>query len=852
VNLPRALLRLLLGRRLPKTRGALAVPGVAGRVTVRRDRWGIPHIDAGTDADAWFGLGFCHGQDRAAQLEFYRRAAAGTLAELVGPDGLAVDRLSRRIGFRRSAVAQLPVLAPDARAVLDAYAAGVNAGITRGLPRKPHEFAVLGGRPGAWDAADVGAYLKLQALLISGNWDVELARLMILLADGPEAVAALDPAPANNGPLVDPRARPGEDVRAATDRDALVLSWKAAERLADDLTAFLKLAPGRAAGSNAWVLTGAKTASGRPLVANDPHVGPTLPAPWYLAHVRTPEWAVCGATTAGAPGFAAGHNGHIAWGSTAGLTDNTDLYVEEVGPDGASVRGPAGWERCEVREEVIKVRGKADVVERVLVTPRGPIVSPALEGVDAAPGWRPPTRPASPADLPRKGGGEAWAGSSPPPARPGPSPSPLRGRSAGEAGRVGGGAAGRYALSMRAVWLDPLPVRGLLDAARARTFDDFRRPFADWPMTPQHLVYADTAGAVGWQLCGQVPERKGNWGMVPARGSDPAAGWNGLIPFDRMPHSTTPAAGFFATANNPPLPEGEGPFLGYDWVNGYRAGAITDELQSRGGWDVAGCLALQTSRRSKPWDEIRDIVLSLPAADGDARRGLGLLRGWDGRAAADSAAASVYVFFLCELAVRAARAKAPNGWEWALGKGFGGLMPHTLFADRRFGHLVRLVREQPAGWFARPWPEVMADALATAVRRLEQVSVRQAEYARWGEVRTVTFEHLVFGKVPLLRTIFNRGPIPGGGDSNTPFQATVQPLDPLAPPAYTPTFRMAVEVGAWENSRFVVAIGQSGNPLSPHYSDLFDLWRAGDGVPIAWTEAEVASATVATLTLDPV
>lgn len=788
MNWKRSLLRVALGRRLPRTSGSLVVDGLGARITIRRDRWGIPVIEAANEADAWFGLGFCHAQDRATQLDFFRRAATGTLAELVGKEGVAIDRLSRRIGFRRTAEEQLRVLAPDVRATVDGYVRGVNAGLAS-LPRKPHEFAILGGHPRPWAAADVAAYLKLQALLISSNWDVEVPRLMILLADGPEALADLDPAPANNGPLIDPRPDPGEDPRDSTRRDVRELVWKAAERLSDDLAAFLRVAPAKAAGSNSWALAPSRTATGRPIVANDPHVSPNIPPPWYLAHVRTPEWAVCGATSVGAPGFAAGHNGHIAWGSTAGLLDNTDLFVEEIGPDGKSVREGDRWVPCEVVEERIKVKGGDDIVEKVLITRRGPIISPALEGVDRA-------------------------------------------------------------LSMRAVWLDPLPVRGMTDVHRAKSFDQFRESFAEWPVTPQHLVYADPGGTVGWQLVGQAPVRKKGWGMVPLHGSDPDAGWSGLVPFEEMPHATDPPSGFYVTANNPPLPEGEGPFLGYDWVNGYRAAAITDELQTRRDWDVAGCLAVQRSRKSKPWDDIKDVVLAAPVSDADARRGLELLRGWDGVMAADSTAATVYIFLLCELAIRAAKAKAPKSWDWALGRGFGGLMPHTLFADRRFGHLVKLLNEQPPGWFARPWPEEIADALGAAVRRLEKETGRRVERARWGEVRPLTLKHLVFGEVPLLGTLFNIGPIPGGGDSNTPFQSTVQPTAPLTPPSYMPNLRMVIDVGAWSNSRFVLCGGQSGNPFSPHYADLFELWKIGEGVPIPWTPHEVAAATVETLTLE--
>ena len=776
----RPALRALLGQRAARHTGRVTVPGLSGPLTIRRDRHGTPVIDAASEPDAWFGLGFCHGQDRGAQLEFMRRAGSGTLAELVGPEGVAIDRQTRRIGLHRSAVAQLPALAPDVLATLTAYADGVTAGLSpAGSPRRPHEFALLGGEPQSWGPADVATYLKLQAMLVGSNWDLELARLQLVLADGPEAAHALDPALANNGPFVSPHWKPPGGELAAV-----------AERLMSDLSAVARAVP-RSSGSNAWVVAGERTQSGRPVLANDPHVAPTLPAPWYLAHLRAPGFAVCGASTVGAPGFVCGHNGTVAWGSAAGLQDNTDLFVEEIGPDRRSVRGPdGGFHPCEVRREVIRVRGRAEVVEEVLITPRGPIISPAMEGVAVA-------------------------------------------------------------LSMRAVWLDPLPARGFLDAYRATSFAGFRAAFAEWPLTPQHVVYADSSGGTGWQLAGQVPRRGRGYGLAPAPGAESGRGWDELVPFAEMPFAQDPPEGFVVAANNRPAPDDAAPHLGDDWVNGYRAGVIADELGRRRDWSVNAVMGLQLSRRSLVWEELRGALLGVAPADARSGRGLSLLRAWDGNMGADSAAATLFTYWVCELAERACKAKAPNGWRYALGEGFGGLMPHTLMGDRRFAHLARLVLDQPAGWFARGWDAEIADALAETCRRVEAAARVPLERAAWGRVRPLKFTHLVFGAVPGLKRLFNPRPLPGGGDSNTVFQMTVQPLDPLAPPSYLPNLRAAIDVGAWPESRFVIAGGQSGNPLSANYADQLAIWARGEGVAIPWAEAEVAAATVATLELAP-
>ena len=318
MNLHRLLLRWTLGQRLPLTHGKRTVPGVRQSLQIHRDRWGIPYVETANDADAWFGLGFCHGQDRAFQLEILLRVVRGTLSELVGIQGLPIDRLSRRIGFHRAACEQWPVLDADVREWIEAYARGVVAGTTVGLPKKSHEFVLLRNKPSTWTPFDCLGVVKLISFTLPANWDVELARLKILSEDGPDALAALEPHYPEWLPATTP---PGAAARIVLDR------------LTQDLTLFAAVA-GTGTGSNNWALSSHRTATGRPLLANDPHLDARLPSHWYLVHVRTPEWAVAGASFVGGPGILCGHNGHAAWGLTAGLIDNTDLFWEQIGPDG--------------------------------------------------------------------------------------------------------------------------------------------------------------------------------------------------------------------------------------------------------------------------------------------------------------------------------------------------------------------------------------------------------------------------------------------------------------------------------------------------------------------------------------
>lgn len=772
----RRLFRLVLGDRLPVTTGTVRVDGLSAPVAIHRDRWSVPHIRAESLADAFYGLGFCQGQDRAFQVETYKRVAAGTLSELVGAQGLPVDRLTRRLGLHRRAEAQLPDLRSDLRAQVEAFALGITDGATVGSTAAAHEFSLLRARPTPHTAVDVLATLKLQAFLLAGSWQDELARLRVLIADGEEALRELDPGTPEHLPATSPV---GHAVGPTVDRLA-----------ADLLVLAEHVALGGA--SNNWAVAATRTAAGRPLVANDPHLPPTLPAPWYLAHLRTPTSEVAGAALAGTPGIAAGHNGHGAWGVTAGLTDDTDLFVERL--DETSTRVLEGDEYVPLRRrrEVIAVKGHDPIIEDVLETARGPIL-----------------------------------------ARP--------------------GADTREALSLSAVWLEGGPVEGFLDVASARTFDDLRDRFRHWPGMSLNVVWGDTSDTIGWQLVGELPVRRSGNGTVPMPGWLPETGWTDeRVPFDAMPYTRDPALGFVATANNAPVrPASATAFLGTDFLDGYRAAAILDALSERDDWDVASTMALQVDTRSLPWLEVAHVFRGLAASSPDARRGLDLLNRWDGRVDADSPAAAVYELVMAGLARRVVRAKAPKAAEWLLGRSPLALLPHGLPGLRRTAHLVDLIRSRPDGWFAEGWDTVLVDTIGAAVGELRSTHGDDPASWAWGEVRPLTLRHAVSQGAKPLAAIFDRGPFPWPGDAHTIPQASPSPLDPTADPIAIASLRMVVDVGAWSASRWVLPGGQSGNPLSPHYDDQLDLWRAADGIPIAWTDDEVDAATVDTLTLTP-
>jgi len=776
VNFLSSLMRLFMGRRTPVREGEVSVEGVSEALSVRRDGWGIPHVRAQNEADAWYGQGFCQGQDRRFQIEVLVRLARGRLSEIIGERMLSTDRLARRVGFHRRARQHVEALDDRSRRYLESFVRGINEGARRGRDRPPHPFSLLRIEPLTIEPADVLALSMVVGLGLNSNWDAELARLKILQEDGAQAVRDVDPVYAEWLNLTFP---PGEKAGAPLE---------ALSRDLDRLTSMVGTAGGA---SNNWTLSADKTATGRPLLANDPHLPPMHPPQWYLCHLETPEWGLAGASLVGVPGVSCGHNGYAAWGPTACNVDMADFFLEEVGEDGRRVRRGDRMVECEVLRETIPVRGGDPVEETVLITDHGPVVSPALEG------------------------------------------------------------AGDVVLSMSLTSEWPQRMRGHLELPRVRDFESFRDNFEGWTVMSLDFVYADRDGDIGWKTVGQAPRRKAGKGTVPLPGWDPEVGWEqDPVPHEDMPGAKNPEAGYLATANNRPVRDDDEPFLGMDWIDGYRVTRIADCLEARDDWTVEDTLRLQLDEYSLPWEEMREDVLDALEGASDLEAIHERLAAWDGVVDVDSSAAALFEFWLVEMVNRTVRARAPNAAEWALGKSYNDMIGQSKFALRRVSHLSRLLRERPGGWFEEGWDEAVREAMREALRRLEERAGSDPEGWSWGELRPLTFEHPM-GEVPLLGGVYNLGPFPWGGDTNTVAQASADPLDVTGNPIAVASLRMVIDVGNWDESRFVLPGGQSGNPFSEHYRDMLDRWREGRGVRLAWSEEAVSEATRATLRLTP-
>jgi penicillin amidase len=746
---------------------------------------GVAYVDAQDEADAWFGLGFCHGQDRGGQLEVTYRLTRGLLAEVLGKAALPIDRAVRLIGVHRAAKAQMATLDAETRDQLAAYTAGINAALEcRAVPAS-HEHALLRCAPSRWEPVDVVAFGLLMCCFLPSNWDVELARLIILTRDGADAVESLDPTWREDLPLTHP---PGAPAGVASDLF-----------VARDLEA-LRQFIGDSGGSNAWAVQPHKSATGRAMLANDPHLPAALPNLGYLARVKCPAFTVAGISIAGIPAFITGHNGHAAWGSTSAQVDNADLFLEELSEDGRRVRQGDTWVQCVEHVERIPVKGAEPAELRVIRTPRGTVVA-------------------------RSGDTDASIFE----------PVPSVGRA--------------NALSFAATWLECRPTRSLLGFHHVKSFEQFREVCAKSAGSCYSLIYADRE-TVGWVLAAEVPRRKSGFGSVPLAGWQSDVGWEGVVPSNELPWSRNPAEGFVCCANNKPVADQPGGvFLGHDFLDGFRQRRISEQLASRNDWTLERMAELQMDVQSLAFADVRQSLLALQPQTPEATQALELLRSWDGRLASDSVGASVYELFVASLNRKICQTKAPNSYLYASGKGVMKLIPGTCLNARRASFVTRLLREQPPGYF-EAWEPVLLEALADAIKTLTERFGVAPEAWGWGKIRKLTLRHRFGDKKPLDR-VFNLGPLPGYGDGTTVNQAGFEFWEPLRHSTVTAHLRSTIDIGDWGASRFVLLGGQSGNPLSPHYGDLVPFYQSGRGVPVHWDDSEVARHAIATITLTP-
>lgn len=775
--LARGVLTWMGRRRLPLTSGSLQLPGLEAQVEVLRDRWGVPHIYAQNTHDLFLAQGFVHAQDRLFQLELNRRTALGRLSELFGPLALDTDRAVRTFGFARLGRQDWADAAEDLRQAILAYTQGINAFLEHPSSKLPIEFTLLNHRPEPWQPEHTAAFGRVMMWQLSHAWHGEIVRLALRQAVGD--------GPASEWEIQYPSANPAT-LPFGVESNPLGLSGS--------------LQPGgpflqRGLGSNAWVISAERSASGSPYLCNDMHLTLSQPGLWYEIHLCGGGINVTGVSLPGAPMVLVGHNEHIAWGSTLAYTDCEDLFIEHFSDADPEMYEYQGQQvKAEVIREEIRVKGQAQpVVEPVVITRHGPVIS-----------------------------GVVW------------------------------GQKERLAVCSKA--LQPSPtLQGYLRLNQAKDWESFKDAMRLIEAPQLNMAYADVQGNIGYWVTGRTPIRLKGDGSVPAPGWTGEYEWSGEIPFEEMPHALNPRQGYLVTSNHKIVGDDYPYFLGNVWMNGYRARRLSDLIESREKLAPQDFHAMHVDFTCLPGREFVSALAGFSSADPQVERLLELLRAWDGVLSPESVGGTVYEvarFHLVEQLLGSALSQ-----EMALRVVGMGFNPVLMATQEFYGQdtlaLLRILNNPDSWWLQRAGGRetLLEKGLKSAAAWLNDLLGPDPAAWQWGRIHRAVFPHPM-GLVQPLDKVFNRGPAPIGGDTDTPCQTAMLPHDPYDNRAWAPSFRQIVDMGDLSRSEVISPPGASGQLGSPHYDDWIEPWLKGEYHPMLWTREQVEREIEARLVLE--
>jgi penicillin amidase len=820
---------LYLRRSLPQLDGTATIAGLSAPVDIIRDADAIPHVFAANKADALFGLGYVHAQDRLWQMELQRRIGHGRLSEVLGAATVSQDRFLRTVGFGRAAKTAWASTPDWAKQQINAYVAGVNAFVsTHHGSALPPEFTLLRFEPEPWSGVDVVVWGKMMAWDLSSNYTYELLRHDLVRAVGLERMTQLMPAYPRDGLSIEPTASTTEDTgdtedkpikvftsmssassvvdRSPARRSGAMGSWShalAASLSKGDASArelLLGGAKSEGLGSNNWVVDGTLTATGKPMLANDPHLSARLPSTWYLAHVTGGDFEMIGATLPGTPAVALGRNRFIAWGATNVGADVEDLYRERLDASGTHAEFRGMQEPITIIPETIAVKGGDPVRVDVRVTRHGPLVSDAINANNAESKAEPKAALLEP-----------------------------------------------LAFRWTALDADDSTMLSFLKLNEARDWKQFTDALRDFVSPSQNFVYGDIEGHIGYYAPGRIPMRASGDGSLPAEGWTGGAEWTGWIPFDELPHAYDPPEHFIVTANHRPAPPSYPHQLGLEWPEPYRAQRIIDLLRSNTRLTPDDFARIQADTVSLHAKTLLPLLLAHAHPDaGPQLQAVTLLQQWNADATADSGAAAIF-----------------GAWFNHLTPAFAGDDLGPLLSGRyaeRFSFVTRFVvhtvTANDSAWCddrTTPARETCDDAVTDALRRAvadltERLGSDMSRW-RWDGVHRAVFPHQGLDGVSMLRPILSRF-VPNGGDWSTVNVAPAAADHPYEQ-HLVPGYREIIDLSPANDSRFLDAVGQSGHFLSRHYDDFLADWRAVRHKPMRMERADIDAGAIGRLRLTP-
>ncbi|GAB2512493.1 penicillin acylase family protein [Paramicrobacterium agarici] len=812
-------------RSFPKTEGTIDIPGLEHEVTVTRDAYGIPQITAESTHDLFLAQGFVQAQDRFWEMDFRRHVTSGRLSEMFGESQVSTDTFIRTLGWRKVAEKEVDALDDTSRAYYEAYADGVNAYLdTHSGADISLEYAVLGFQnpeysPEPWTPADSVAWLKAMAWDLRSNLEQEIDRAILSTSMSSSQIATLYPEYPYD---IHPTIVSEPSVQSAAPHDTqgtdAVADNAATDAIAPQLAQLSELLRGMPTllgdagsdiGSNSWVVSGDHTATGKPLLANDPHLGPVMPSVWYQMglHCKSVSeqcpFDVSGYTFSGLPGVIIGHNDSIAWGFTNLGPDVADLYIEKIDTQEGTYRLDGEDVPLDVRTETISVAGGDDVEITVRSTERGPLVS-GLTGDYT-------TIANDAANTIELSEGESLG------------------------------------VSLQWTALTPGNTASAVFAMNeARDWDSFREAAKLFDVPSQNLIFADTEGNIGYQAPGLVPVRKTGDGTTPLPGWTSENGWSGYVDFEKLPSTYNPPQGYIVTANNAAVGPDYPVFITKDWDAGYRAERITERLTDL--IDSGDPLTTQdmSDIQADNHNAIAEVLVPylLEATPSEhTLQARALLAEWDYSDDVDSAASAYFNIV----------------WKNLLEDVFAPKLPDTQAPEgsaRWFQIVTNLLPLSQSAWWADDDVSTRDEALARAMDAAwdEAVDLMGDDPSAWtwGDLHTLTVRNASLGEsgIGLIEQLFNRGPYAVGGGSSV-VNANGWSASQGYEVNWVPSMRQVIDLSDFDASTWINLTGASGHAYHPHYVDQAPLWADHKTLPWAFTSDARADAAEHTLTLAP-
>ncbi len=759
--------------------GKRSIKGLGDGVVITFDESDIPHIKANSQSDALFALGYLHATERSWQLEMNRRIASGRLSEILGNETINIDRFIRTLGIKRAAEQQFDKYPVSAKRLLQAYADGVNAGNAQLGWALPVEYFLTGSKPGHWSPTDSVAWMLMMALDLGGNWHKEIQRLELSQYLTTKQIWEVLP------PFeVDEPVTKMDFAKIYRDLDVFNPKTGPAHKRSKKLPATelsnIDLPGGKdGVGSNNWALSGKLTASGKPLLANDPHLGLSAPAIWYFAHLDAPGLNVLGSTLPGIPAVVLGRAEKFAWSFTNTNPDVQDLYIEQIDPNNPGMyRGPDGLLPFKVRQEIIDVKGAPSVNFIVKETRHGPVISDSYARAKRA------------IDT------------------------------------------DRFALALRwtALDIENQSVAGLLDLNRAKDMDAFKQSLRKNYAPMQNVVMADIDGNIAYQAAGVAPKRllhHGLYGVAPAPGWEKQYDWNGYVPFEQLPASNNPEQGWIATANQRIIASNDPNPLTSDWDLSARYDRIVDLIKARNSYDLEYMKTMQADTLSLTSIPLLELFKSSVPSHPLGAKALEISKDFNGDMRVDSAAALIFNAWADQLTRN-------------LFSRLSYIFSET-YGDRNYrGALIAQMKNPNSPWCDNPktqaietCAEASNDAFNKALEFLSKEYGNDPSKWAWGKAHIAISEHRPLSKIPVLGKLFNlETPFPG--DSNTINVGRLELLRSEHPyeTLQAPSLRAIYDLSDLEKSLFIFQSGQSGWVQSKLYRNMVPLWAKNEYLPL--------------------